>query len=158
LKRSGDVIKCSPIKGTSKIAEFGDKDKAENIMIVDLMRNDFGQICESGSIDVPRLLATEIHPGLFHLVSDVVGKLKSGISWRTILSSLTPIGSISGAPKSSALATIKNLERCSARTVLWCNWVVARRSSGYVCGYSNILVQSRWKNSFWNWRWNYLAK
>jgi para-aminobenzoate synthetase component 1 len=110
LKRNGSEIMCSPIKGTSKIAEFGDKDKAENIMIVDLMRNDFGQICESGSIDVPRLLATETHPGLFHLVSDVVGNLKSGISWKTILSSLTPIGSISGAPKSSALKTITQLE------------------------------------------------
>ena len=110
LKRMGNEIKCSPIKGTSKFAEFGEKDKAENIMIVDLMRNDFGQICESGSIDVPRLLATEEHPGLFHLVSDVVGKLKTGVGWKLILSALTPIGSISGAPKSSALKTIKELE------------------------------------------------
>ena len=110
LKRIGNEIKCSPIKGTSKFAEFGEKDKAENIMIVDLMRNDFGQICESGSIDVPRLLATEEHPGLFHLVSDVVGTLKTGVGWKMILSALTPIGSISGAPKSSALKTIKELE------------------------------------------------
>lgn len=111
LKRNGTEIKCSPIKGTSKIAEFGDKDRAENIMIVDLMRNDFGQICESGSIDVPRLLATEPHPGLFHLVSDVVGNLKSGIGWKEIINALTPIGSISGAPKSSALKTINDLEQ-----------------------------------------------
>jgi para-aminobenzoate synthetase component 1 len=110
LKRMGNEIKCSPIKGTSKFAEFGEKDKAENIMIVDLMRNDFGQICESGSIDVPRLLATEEHPGLFHLVSDVVGTLETGVGWKMILSALTPIGSISGAPKSSALKTIEELE------------------------------------------------
>jgi para-aminobenzoate synthetase component 1 len=110
IKRSGDEIKCSPIKGTSNVAEFGEKDKAENIMIVDLMRNDFGQICEAGSIDVPRLLAIEEHPGLFHLVSDVVGNLKSGIGWKDILTALTPAGSISGAPKSSALKTIKELE------------------------------------------------
>lgn len=111
LKRIGDEIKCSPIKGTSKISEFGDKDKAENVMIVDLMRNDFGRICESGSIDVPRLLATEEHPGLFHLVSDVIGKLKSGVGWKAIFNALTPIGSISGAPKSSALKTIYDLEQ-----------------------------------------------
>jgi para-aminobenzoate synthetase component 1 len=111
LKRLGDEIKCSPIKGTSKIPEFGDKDKAENVMIVDLMRNDFGQICESGSIDVPRLLAIEEHPGLFHLVSDVIGKLKSGVGWKAIIKALTPIGSISGAPKSSALKTINDLEQ-----------------------------------------------
>ena len=110
IERSGNQIKCSPIKGTSPVAEFGDKDKAENIMIVDLMRNDFGQICESGSIDVPRLLATEEHPGLFHLVSDVVGKLRSGVGWKEILAALTPVGSISGAPKFSALNTIKELE------------------------------------------------
>ena len=110
LERSGNQIKCSPIKGTSSVAEFGEKDKAENIMIVDLMRNDFGQICESGSIDVPRLLATEEHPGLFHLVSDVVGRLKIGVGWKEIIAALTPAGSISGAPKFSALKTIKELE------------------------------------------------
>ena len=108
--RSGNEIKCSPIKGTSKISEFGEKDRAENIMIVDLMRNDFGQICESGSIDVPRLLATEQHPGLFHLVSDVIGKLKPAVGWQEIITALTPAGSISGAPKSSALKIIKELE------------------------------------------------
>lgn len=110
IERSGKEIKCSPIKGTSSVAEFGEKDKAENIMIVDLMRNDFGQICESGSIDVPRLLATEEHPGLFHLVSDVVGTVKVGVGWKEILAALTPAGSISGAPKLSALNTIKELE------------------------------------------------
>ena len=46
------------------------KQRAENLMIVDLMRNDLGQICKSGSVSVPRLLSTEVHPGLVHLVSD----------------------------------------------------------------------------------------
>ena len=113
LQRKSDLIKCSPIKGTSKTGEFGDKDRAENIMIVDLIRNDFGQICESGSIDVPRLLVTEEHPGLFHLVSDVIGTLKAGVGWKQILTALTPAGSISGAPKLSALSIIKKLENNS---------------------------------------------
>ena len=111
LQRDGQVIKSTPIKGTSKIDNFGEKDKAENVMIVDLMRNDFGSICESGSVDVPRLLATQAHPGLYHLVSDVVGKLQTGISWRQILKALLPAGSISGAPKSSALKTIVEIEK-----------------------------------------------
>ena len=110
LKRDGELIQCSPIKGTSRSADFGEKDKAENVMIVDLIRNDFGQICESGSIEVPRLLGVEKHPGLFHLVSDVIGKLKKEITWKNIITSLTPAGSISGAPKFSAIKSISEIE------------------------------------------------
>ena len=111
LERKGEVIKTTPIKGTSKIDNFGDKDRAENVMIVDLMRNDFGAICEPGSVDVPRLLVSESHPGLFHLVSDVTGRLQNGLNWNQILSSLLPAGSISGAPKSSALKVISEIEK-----------------------------------------------
>lgn len=111
LEKNGTQIKCTPIKGTSKSDNFGEKDRAENVMIVDLMRNDFGSICESGSVDVPRLLATEAHPGLFHLVSDVVGKLRPEIKWADISKSLLPAGSISGAPKSSALKAIAEIEK-----------------------------------------------
>jgi len=111
LDRSGKRIKSTPIKGTAATASFGEKDKAENVMIVDLMRNDFGSICESGSVDVPRLLATQEHPGLFHLVSDVVGNLRSDIKWEDISEHLLPAGSISGAPKSSALKTIAQVEQ-----------------------------------------------
>jgi para-aminobenzoate synthetase component I len=113
LERSGKRIKSTPIKGTATTASFGEKDKAENVMIVDLMRNDFGSICESGSVDVPRLLATEEHPGLFHLVSDVVGSLRGDIKWEDISDHLLPAGSISGAPKSSALKTIAQIEQIS---------------------------------------------
>jgi para-aminobenzoate synthetase component 1 len=111
LERKGAVIKSTPIKGTSKVDNFGEKDRAENVMIVDLMRNDFGSICESGSVDVPRLLATQSHPGLFHLVSDVVGRLRPGIKWSEIAKALLPAGSISGAPKSSALKSIAEIEQ-----------------------------------------------
>ena len=111
LEKNGTQIKCTPIKGTSKSDNFGEKDRAENVMIVDLMRNDFGSICESGSVDVPRLLASEAHPGLIHLVSDVVGRLRENIKWSEIVKALLPAGSISGAPKSSALKTIAKLEK-----------------------------------------------
>lgn len=112
LIRDGDKIKTSPIKGTKRSAneKFGNKDRAENVMIVDLMRNDLGQICIPGSIAVPDLLRDEEHPGLSHLVSDVTGQLRAGISWSEILKELLPAGSISGAPKSAAKRIISELE------------------------------------------------
>lgn len=110
LERKGEVIKSTPIKGTSKVDDFGEKDRAENVMIVDLMRNDFGRICEPGSVDVSQLLRSEEHPGLRHLVSDVVGELRKDISWPEIFEALLPAGSISGAPKSSALSVIAENE------------------------------------------------
>jgi len=112
LKRTGDRVRTSPIKGTQRPGQshFGAKDVAENVMIVDLMRNDLGAICANGSVTVPRLLASEPHPGLVHLVSDVEGVLRDGISWSEILASLQPPGSISGAPKSSAISVITQNE------------------------------------------------
>ena len=80
-------------------------------MIVDLIRNDLGQICKDGSIDVPRLLGVESHPGLDHLVSDVTGELKDDLLWHQIITPLLPPGSISGAPKSSAVQIIAEHEQ-----------------------------------------------
>jgi para-aminobenzoate synthetase component 1 len=108
LSRNGSMVKSSPIKGTqpTNSPNFGVKDQAENVMIVDLMRNDLGQICKSGTVEVPRLLSSEEHPGLQHLVSDVQGELLDSISWSEILTALSPPGSVSGAPKSSATQVI----------------------------------------------------
>ena len=112
LKRTGNRVRTSPIKGTQLPGQthFGAKDIAENVMIVDLMRNDFGAICEGGTVTVPRLLASEPHPGLVHLVSDIEGELRAGISWGEIFSAVHPAGSISGAPKSSAISVITENE------------------------------------------------
>ncbi len=112
LSRNGSTVKSSPIKGTqpTNSQQFGSKDQAENVMIVDLMRNDFGQICKSGTVEVPRLLSSEEHPGLQHLVSDVQGELLNDISWNQILTALSPPGSVSGAPKSSATQVIAENE------------------------------------------------
>ncbi|MSW02236.1 MAG: anthranilate synthase component I family protein, partial [Actinobacteria bacterium] len=112
LSRQGNLVLTSPIKGTIRgdKASFGEKDKAENLMIVDLMRNDLGKICADGSVEVSELFRSEVHPGLTHLVSDVQGTLREGITWREIFEALTPPGSVSGAPKSSALTTISDNE------------------------------------------------
>ena len=110
LSKVGGEILSSPIKGTSSTEEFLLKDRAENLMIVDLIRNDLGSICETGSVTTPRLLATEAHPGLYHLVSDVKGILKGGITLAKAFEEITPPGSISGAPKSSAVKIISENE------------------------------------------------
>ena len=112
LSRTGESILTSPIKGTirGENTAFGEKDKAENLMIVDLMRNDLGKICADGSVEVSELFRTEVHPGLTHLVSDVQGTLRAGVKWREIFDALTPAGSVSGAPKSSAVNIISEHE------------------------------------------------
>jgi para-aminobenzoate synthetase component 1 len=112
LSRNESSVKTSPIKGTQPLnaQKFGPKDQAENVMIVDLMRNDFGRICKSGSVEVPRLLSSEEHPGLQHLVSDIRGELLDDISWSQIITALSPPGSVSGAPKSSAVQVISGNE------------------------------------------------
>ena len=116
LSRINQTIMTSPIKGTRALGfdgDFSEKDKAENIMIVDLMRNDLGRICKTGTIKTPRLLANEIHPGLEHLVSDVIGDLNFGIGWEEIVDALLPPGSVSGAPKSTAKKLISSHEGSS---------------------------------------------
>ena len=107
--QDGAVI-SSPIKGTSATEEFLEKDRAENLMIVDLIRNDMSSTARIGSVTTPRLLATEKHPGLYHLVSDVRSELADGKSIVDLLQAMMPPGSVSGAPKSSALNIIKSNE------------------------------------------------
>lgn len=111
LARNGNALTSSPIKGTAKTSsDLLEKDSSENIMIVDLVRNDLSHACIKGSVHVDHLLRLEEHPGLVHLVSDVVGEVADDTSWLEILEMTSPPGSVSGAPKSSALETIGRLE------------------------------------------------
>lgn len=111
LRRRGDALMSSPIKGTGKVAaDLQAKDEAENVMIVDLVRNDLSRVCVPGSVEVPSLLRVESHPGLVHLVSDVVGRLEPDAGWPEIIDAAFPPGSVTGAPKSSALRVIDELE------------------------------------------------
>ena len=111
LRRRGAVVETRPIKGTAGPgAAFLAKDRAENVMIVDLMRNDLGQVCEFGSVAVPDLCRQEDHPGLTHLVSTVRGKLRPGVGWGELLEATFPPGSVTGAPKLAALDMIRRLE------------------------------------------------
>jgi para-aminobenzoate synthetase component 1 len=112
LSRSDNRIITSPIKGTIRWnqEEFGEKDKSENLMIVDLMRNDISQICQNGSVEVSALFRQEKHPGITHLVSDIEGELLPDASWQEIFAATMPPGSVSGAPKSAAVKIISENE------------------------------------------------
>ena len=111
LRRRGERIVSGPIKGTGRVAaDLTDKDRAENVMIVDLVRNDLSAVCETGSVHVPDLLAVEEHPGLVHLVSRVAGDIRCGAGWPEVLGATFPPGSVTGAPKSSALRIIGEVE------------------------------------------------
>ncbi|PWI19716.1 chloride transporter [Streptomyces sp. Act143] len=132
LRRDGDVVESGPIKGTGRTeADLLEKDYAENVMIVDLVRNDIGQVCATGSVSVPDLCAVEKHPGLVHLVSTVRGELRDGAGWPELLAAAFPPGSVTGAPKSSALRIIDALE--PAPRGPYCGgigWVDADRGTG----------------------------
>ncbi|GAA2633347.1 MULTISPECIES: chorismate-binding protein [Streptomyces] len=111
LRRTGRHIESGPIKGTGRTADdLLPKDHAENVMIVDLVRNDLGRVCATGSVTVPELCAVEEHPGLVHLVSIVSGELADGAGWPELFAATFPPGSVTGAPKSSALRIIEALE------------------------------------------------
>jgi len=142
LSRNGSTVKSSPIKGTqhNNVQIFGAKDQAENVMIVDLMRNDLGQICKSGTVEVPRLLSSEEHPGLQHLVSDVQGELIDDISWSEILSALSPPGSVSGAPKSSATQVIRANEIARGPYCGALGWVEGNQAA------LSVAIRTFWKD------------
>lgn len=111
LQRNGDQVSSGPIKGTGRTsADLSAKDEAENVMIVDLVRNDLSRVCVPGSVEVPSLLRVEAHPTVVHLVSTVAGTLTSGASWPQILDATFPPGSVTGAPKFTALQLIEQLE------------------------------------------------
>jgi para-aminobenzoate synthetase component 1 len=123
LRVEGDRVQTRPIKGTRprganreedrRLAEelFGSpKDRAENTMIVDLLRNDLGRVCLPGSIRVRELCALETFPTVFHLTSTVEGRLEAGKDRVDLLRASFPGGSITGAPKVRAMEIIEELE------------------------------------------------
>jgi para-aminobenzoate synthetase / 4-amino-4-deoxychorismate lyase len=127
LRRRGREVVTEPIKGTApRVLAAGRegtraedaraalaasvKDRAENVMIVDLMRNDLGRVCEYGSIEVPALNEPRPAPGVWHLVSTVRGTLRPDAGDSDLLRASFPPGSVTGAPKIQAMRVIAELE------------------------------------------------
>ena len=123
---SAGRVQTRPIKGTRPrhpepeqdadlAAELvsSDKDRAENVMIVDLLRNDLGRVCIPGSIEVPQLVGLESYASVHHLTSVVEGQLQRNLSWVDLLRACWPGGSISGAPKLRACQRLHDLEPTS---------------------------------------------
>ncbi len=142
LSRNGRRVWSSPIKGTAPTeAGLTDKDRAENLMIVDLVRNDLGRVCEFGTVRVPALWSVEHHPGLVHLVSTVEGTLRAGIGWAETIEATFPPGSVTGAPKVAALEHIDRLEPVGRG--IYCGaigWVDADRRRGDL----NVAIRTFW--------------
>jgi para-aminobenzoate synthetase component 1 len=123
LKMRGDCVETRPIKGTkprgktpkedkafAESLKKSAKDHAENIMIVDLERNDIGRVCRYGTVKVKELAILETYPTVFHLTSTVVGQLREGKNVVDLLKATFPGGSITGAPKVRAMEIIDELE------------------------------------------------
>ncbi|MEV6906455.1 aminodeoxychorismate synthase component I [Amycolatopsis sp. NPDC051071] len=121
LARHGQRVRSTPIKGTLPRRNASDehlarrlrestKDVAENVMITDLVRNDLGRVCATGSVRVPELLKVRPAPGVWHLESTVEGLLAEGIDDAELLAATFPPGSVTGAPKIRALDLIAELE------------------------------------------------
>jgi len=123
IKLHHNIVETKPIKGTrprftdlandnkSKQALINsEKDRSENLMIVDLLRNDIGKVCLPGSVSVPTLFEIESFPAVHHLVSTIVGQLDSAHSSEDLLRACFPGGSITGAPKIRAMEIIAELE------------------------------------------------
>jgi para-aminobenzoate synthetase component I len=113
LRRRDDAVETRPIKGTAgrraDLVRSG-KDRAENVMITDLARNDLGRVCVPGSVAVPALCAPEAYPGLWHLVSTVTGRLRPGVGTGPLVRATFPPASVTGAPKPRVLQAIEDLE------------------------------------------------
>lgn len=137
------MVQTKPIKGTmarkddpkadqqqKDLLSQSNKDKAENLMIVDLLRNDISKVCQAGSVVVPTLFDIESFPAVHHLVSTVEGKLKDGKTAVDLLRASFPGGSITGAPKIRAMEIIDELE--PQRRSIYCGAI------GYISANGNM--------------------
>jgi para-aminobenzoate synthetase component 1 len=133
----GGEVETRPIKGTRRRGSTPEedaalvrdlatsaKDRAENVMIVDLLRNDIGKVCEYGSVRVPRVCEVETFRFVHHLVSEVRGRLRPGLGPLDLLAAAFPGGSVTGAPKVRAMEIIAELEPTARGPYCGClGWV-----------------------------------
>lgn len=116
IQREGDVLQARPMKGTAPRSadpewlRLDPKNRAENVMIVDLLRNDMSRVAVTGSVHVPRLFSVEPYTSVWQMTSTVEARLLPGTTFAHILRALMPCGSITGAPKHKTMQLIDALE------------------------------------------------
>jgi len=124
LKKEGERIVSQPVKGTAKRSAVAEEDivrkkrlresqkeQAENVMVVDLVRNDFSRVCEEGSVRVDELYGIYSFPQVHQMISTVSGMVRKGIDMRDIISACFPMGSMTGAPKRRVMQLIEEYEK-----------------------------------------------
>jgi len=129
FKKHGSHITVKPMKGTAPRGHWDEEDKtlknflhndiknrSENIMIVDLLRNDLGKICKTGEVKPVNLFSVETHPTLYQMTSTIQGALRPRVGYKDIFSHIFPSGSVTGAPKIRTMEIINQLE-CGRRKV-----------------------------------------
>lgn len=165
-RSSSGLLETRPIKGTAtrhkdpiqdarnaQILLGSEKDRAENLMIVDLMRNDIARVCEAGSVKVPRLCDLESFSTVHHLVSEVRGQQKPELGFFDALRSCFPPGSITGAPKVRAMEIISELE--DEPRGPWCGSMIRVGFDG--AADSNVLIRTAACQK-WDDRWHIDAR
>ena len=122
LKKTGSTIISQPIKGTWRrtsteedevnrnLLSMSDKDRSENVMVVDLVRNDLSKVCVEGSVSVDELFGVYTFPQLFQMISTVSGILKPAMTFTEIIKATFPMGSMTGAPKKKVMELIEEYE------------------------------------------------
>ncbi|MEO6719778.1 MAG: anthranilate synthase component I family protein [Ferruginibacter sp.] len=124
LKRTGSKIYSQPIKGTAKrnidnleqdeVSRgnllISEKDKSENVMVVDLVRNDLSRVCKEGTVKVDELFGIYSFPQVHQMISTISGELKDNIDWTDIIKATFPMGSMTGAPKKRVMELIERYE------------------------------------------------
>jgi len=131
FRRDGDTVTARPMKGTARRGRWLEEDRAaaaalaestknraENLMILDLLRNDLGRVAEIGSVRVPRLFSIERYPTVWQMTSTVEATLRRGTTLDDIFAALFPCGSVTGAPKISTMQLLARLE--SAPRGIYC--------------------------------------
>ncbi|WP_395629797.1 chorismate-binding protein [Aquidulcibacter sp.] len=165
-RSSSGLLETRPIKGTAtrhkdpiqdarnaQTLLGSEKDRAENLMIVDLMRNDIARVCEAGSVKVPRLCDLESFSTVHHLVSEVRGQQKPELGFFDALRSCFPPGSITGAPKVRAMEIISELE--DEPRGPWCGSMIRVGFDG--AADSNVLIRTAACQK-WDERWHIDAR
>ncbi len=158
LEVEDGIVRTRPIKGTrprgadpaadaalAQELRASDKERAENVMIVDLMRNDLSRVCEPGSVGVDGLLEVESYPAVHQLVSTVSGTLTRGVTVGELLDATFPAGSMTGAPKLSAMTILHDLERGPRGVFAGCfGWVGDDGALDLAMVIRSIVIHPRW--------------